>query len=420
MPSARGPTRKGGQPSTGFESLAPEILISIIKQLSDLISLDSVLRASPSSFRLFEDYGTEIMDTVISSGEHHGHIRAMIRISALIRTSKLPMNNLREFREKTTIAAMHERIRSLRIHLSPLKLATDTSPAILRGILASNRHITNLGLRLIKTYLERFRERRPCHLAMSESLYPKDLEAFLNIPKDQIVEDSVRDVGDPSWEEEQRVVRAFWRIQTIHDVKRAASNGLLLGWSEKDINEIKDMTLSKFYDARCGVQGSHGQLGSEPHPEYHELTSIAEYLREDYGIVELKNIHMTSCLTPPYPPVEVQREWSIPPAGVSQFQPWEKGMGIYLRDASLGCYFYYHQFRASFKGRIPFEEFGRLGFAFWGAQRMASYGLLPPVLGSISDGGCTFKWCMMLSEEVLKKCASRSKEDAVWWRYRLV
>ena len=401
MLSTKKPIPKLGKPLTGFESLAPEILLLILQDLPDLVSLDSVLRASPSSFRLFDSYGTEIMDTVISSREIHGHIRAMIRVTALIRTSKLPMDNLADFQEKTTISAMQERVRSLKTNVSPLRLEPNTSPPILRGILASNRHLTQLSLKLLKIYLRRFRAAKPRQLATSVSVDFKNLDELLEVPEDLWEEYPVKNPGSPNWAEEQRAIRAFWRIQVFHDMKKAAVKGRLPGWSELDIRTLKKMTLSSFYGASHAVQAVTPMDESTPHPEYHELTSVAVYLRENYGLYDLTHITKLSCFTPPYPPIEVNREWSNESYGCSQFEPWRKGIGIVSIQSTESCHFYLFMFLQSFKKRVPFEQFGRLGFAFWGYRRMCGYGLSPPVFRYSADGACTAKWCSMLDKEVL-------------------
>lgn len=178
---------KEGRLSKGFESLSSELHIAIIKQLPELISLDSLLRASPSAFRLFNNYGTEIMDIITSSNQIHGHVRAMIRLSGLIRTSTLPMNNLQEFRNRTTFSAMEERICSLKRNLSPLHFEKNTPPAILRGILASNRHITQLSLELLKTYLDHFRARKPRQLTATVSTDLLNLDSLLELSDNQWV-----------------------------------------------------------------------------------------------------------------------------------------------------------------------------------------------------------------------------------------
>lgn len=381
--------------SPGFESLPPDILLAIIKQLPELVSLDSLLRASPSSARLFTSHGTEITDAVLSAGYIHGHIRAIVRIIALIRTSKLPMNNLHEFQEKTTFAAMTQRIISLRIHLSPLYLEPDTPPHILRGILASYRHITNLSLRFIKVLLKRFRALQPRRL-INPSKCPTDLFTLRKVPKEQTEAYTVPESGPPYWEEEQRAIRVFWRVQLLHDIKKAATKGRLVGWSREDIKAIMRMGLIKFYGAHWSIQND-----AEAHPEYDELCSLEAYLCGTLKILNLTKISDTSYFKPPYPPVEVQRQWPTPTAPDSQFLPWKgkRKMAKWLIYPAPACWAYFHQFPTYARTDVPFQFFGKFGFAFWNWDRMKEFGLLPDAIWyGRMDAPFTYRWLSLLEE----------------------
>jgi hypothetical protein len=87
-----------------FEPLALEILLMIVTRLLDLVSLDSLARASPGIHRLFNDYAVGITEAVLSAGFIHGHIRVIICIIAFIRPSTLPngipMPDLDSFTER--------------------------------------------------------------------------------------------------------------------------------------------------------------------------------------------------------------------------------------------------------------------------------------------------------------------------------
>lgn len=67
----------------------------------------------------------------------------------------------------------------------------------------------------------------------------------------------------PSWIEEQRVTRAFWRIQIFHDPQKAAAASLL-NWPEEDIEELSSGPL-KLYGNFGFVLQLHGR---EPHSEF--------------------------------------------------------------------------------------------------------------------------------------------------------
>lgn len=393
-----------GQSPRGFESLSSEIVLQIIKQLPELVALDSLVRASPVVFRLFNSYGAEITETVLSSGHIHGHIRAIIRIIALIRTSKLPMDNLLVFQQKTTFAAMRERICSMKKHLSPLQLEKDTPPHILRSLLALYRHLTSLSLKFIAIHLKRYRALKPRRL-IDPSKCPKYLDELRKIPRDQTEEYPIKDNGhDPSWEEEQRVIRAFWRVQLLHDMKKAAAEGLLIGWSREDVKAITRMNLIAFYGAHWMVQASDPMGDSTIHPEYNELRSIEAYLCGTLDIYNLAKVERySSYLTPPHPPQEVQREWSAPEPPASQFLPWRKGMAIWLIHSSPASWAYEYQFPEYRRDHVPFQFFGKFGFAFWDWGRMADFGLLPDViLPGLLDAPFTYRWLSLLEGYVMK------------------
>jgi hypothetical protein len=68
-----------------FENLSPELIFSILTHRPDLESLDSLIRASPVAFRVFNLQAATIFRTVLSSGSTHAYTCAIIRIIALIR-----------------------------------------------------------------------------------------------------------------------------------------------------------------------------------------------------------------------------------------------------------------------------------------------------------------------------------------------
>ena len=88
--------------SARLESLATGILLDILCRLPDLASLASLIQASAVVDRMFESYAVEITEAVLGSGYMCGHIRVMVRIMAIIRSSTLPIQSLREFKHRVT------------------------------------------------------------------------------------------------------------------------------------------------------------------------------------------------------------------------------------------------------------------------------------------------------------------------------
>jgi hypothetical protein len=89
-----------------FETLSPEIHLMIVTKFPDLVSLYSLVRASPAVYRLFNYYAVEITEAVLAAGFTHGHIRVIICITTLIRSSTLPTLDLDSFTERVTHPAM--------------------------------------------------------------------------------------------------------------------------------------------------------------------------------------------------------------------------------------------------------------------------------------------------------------------------
>jgi len=165
-----------------IESLAPELLLNIVTRLPDLLSLDLLIRASPSAFRLFDQCAVEITEAILSNGVTHPHIQVIIRINALIRSSTLPIKNLNEFLFNVTHHTMLFRLqrggrRCYRADFSydwfpyqyhpglvPQRLHDNTTPTVLRSILATNRLIMCHAFECLDGYLAGFIALRPKHV----------------------------------------------------------------------------------------------------------------------------------------------------------------------------------------------------------------------------------------------------------------
>lgn len=137
-------TPTGVKDFASFDDLAPEILLMIITKLKDMVSL-GFYKGITSTFRLFNLHAVEIMETVLASGETCGHTRLMICITALIRSETLPIPNLKSFREKVTIEAMKNRVRTLKEGLGPVHLEKSTRLAT-NGYPSSKEYRTNRHL----------------------------------------------------------------------------------------------------------------------------------------------------------------------------------------------------------------------------------------------------------------------------------
>ncbi|GAM84658.1 hypothetical protein ANO11243_026570 [Dothideomycetidae sp. 11243] len=254
-----------------MDTLPLEILLNIVHQISELDTLANLLVASPSAWRLFGQFGPKILNRCLDSTYIDKDTKTTIRIIAYIREGCLPVNNLGDLRRLVTndsithgccrgghktiinnIGAQvyegHEWFMHEQEIFSPARLPKECDCATVRGILASFRRITFLTMDCLNTHLQRFRQLRP-RCAEDPDYSDKDLDMSGicngNPPSVPVPR---RDVGLPTWLEEQAVLRAFWRLQFVNDLRRALTHGVLKNWDDAQIAQLNSLSIPDVYD----------------------------------------------------------------------------------------------------------------------------------------------------------------------------
>lgn len=465
---------------TGIESLAPEILLMVVTRLEDLVSLDCLIRASPDTFRLFDSRNAvKIFDSVLSAGAIHSTTQTIIRIIAFIRSSALPMSNLECFRRQVTVEAMfyHSRISTedvstpsdydpldseeaallefgrqrIRIQSAirqqiemedyfkgreivpeatfgtrfrPESLPEKTTPAILRSILATNRRNTCLTLDCLESYLAEFRSAKPKHLVDKDYCW-RDFQPWKNDIQYRTFQ--TRDVGPPSWTEEQRAYRAFWRLQILWDLRKAASHELL-DWPMEDVQRFEcgeaatnGLVLCLAEDlGRADYQRQMDLLYVEdlytpidlnkPHPEFEEIRSVIDYVTSVRGATYMKQLDHGG------PAQEVRRASRYPAPGANDW--------TMMNHPSRGYEFYFtlsggtHQASGGFRPLkyISFDLFRSLGLAFWYVDRLSAYGLVPvpPVRERWDENFFSFAWRSLLGGDQITEQEREFDKEQLW------
>lgn len=357
-----------------LDQLPSELLLKILPQLPDLASLDSVIRASPTCYRVFDSYAVEITEAVLNCGGVRkgkytttgytcGHTRVLVCVIARVRSSTLPIHSLRELEVRVVKEALHyrSRIRPSLAGFAPEHLREDTEPAVIRSILATARRLTWCALDCIEFYLARFRALRP------DVLPGKEFDSYTKRRTPQGVKfEGRRDIGPPSWLEEQRAARAFWRLQLLVDLQYAAKSLRLHKWPAPDIEALRNESPEDFYGWQKHTVLYYGYA----EPEYQEIITVMEYVRQRHGVGQDW-----------WPPaaalrsVEVSRKWPTPAPMEEDWRKIVKPSGA----VAFHVYAYHNPWpirheQAPLKGTV-FELFRRYGFAFWSNERMAAYGL---------------------------------------------
>ncbi|KAF5550128.1 hypothetical protein FPHYL_9450 [Fusarium phyllophilum] len=245
--------------AASLETLPPEILIPIVTRLPGLDILWDLITASPHVWRLFNDQAITIVECILSGPNAiiPPEIAELIRSVILVRTRAVPFESLNEFQgrflrkvgRKWKGNDMEAPPRpSPDEKLSPGCLSTAMpSVEVLRSVVATTHQISALSQACLTSFLDRLRDPsfRPLHLTNPEDRYDRHhrrgpngeyVEAWDQVFAGEPV--SVVDVGQPTWVEEMRVVRALWYIQLVGEMHHQID---CLEWPAQDIEGLKDM-----------------------------------------------------------------------------------------------------------------------------------------------------------------------------------
>lgn len=402
-----------------IESLPTELLLKVLKDLPDLTSLDSVLHASPIVYRVFDEYAVEITETILecdyeivvtydnrpykSEEIHHGphaiesgvtcaYIRIMFYMMASIRSDRFPVHSLSEFCQKVVDPFWWKTTRhgrATRGYFMPESLPKDTEPKVVRSLIATYRRLNWLSMDCLRFYLARFESTSPAIPAMRKKIFrlgrrarpwinhKPSLDRFGGIPI------KARDAGPPSWVEEQRAARAFWRLQLLYDMRKAARGNLLTNWPVEDLYTLRGYDQAQLlflYDPT-----HYGRINPREHPEKEEIYSAAQYLERAH------RCHW---------PDEVRAPGGLQVSRASEWWPLprhETRGDKMLAQPSAAC-----QARPELTVYLGYWDLSQvmwLGFAFWSEERMRSRGLLgnPRDIGSWGAFKYAFVWHSMVS-----------------------
>jgi hypothetical protein len=377
-------------PNCYLENLSPELLFPILAYLPDLESLSSLLRASPGAYRLFntQPNGPAIFEAVLSSGSTHKYTCALIRIIALIRADALPPTVHDFITMKDLIlheTSPHRWDPQRWVHPQTI-LPSDISTSVLRTLLATNRKIQRLAFGCLDFYLNRFRSLKPFNSAGFSfdstpfAEWDGDLIGpWQEKPANSVYYYPVQDIGRPSWLEQQRVVRVFWRIQLSHDLKAAVDSSRIV-WPEMDeegymrVDNIGPADLCDapgfFMDDAGGfLLDAEEILERETLLEHELLETAIQYTREvqegidDAAYWQLKKDWATAS-TPRSPEDCVALDLTFRSNMWSYFYELTGRPGWHIMDS------------VSPLQHVKFDLFRRFGFTIWSTARMAAYGLL--------------------------------------------
>jgi hypothetical protein len=222
-------------------------------------------------------------------------------------------------------------------------------------ILASARRIECLSLGCLEHYLSRFRALRPetPHGKPPRSYCPPKGFVGFGAAQPEGKRYEVEGIGPPSWVEEQRVLRALWRVQVWYNLQKPVAYSML-EWPEEEIPVLRRSPKVLYPNSPLHqTAGPRGQGGKRVDHEFQEISSIIEYIQEIQGEDDERHFLRGAQALLKAEPGEAKRKWSAPVPG-----PKDWLEVTWVSPASLFHFYTVH----SFNTIAPWRCFG---FAFW-------------------------------------------------------
>ncbi|OHF00120.1 hypothetical protein CORC01_04528 [Colletotrichum orchidophilum] len=387
--------------TANLDHLPAEILERIIFSITDLRSIYHLVVASPAASRVFasSEVGPKALDYVFS-GTMSPHVVELIRLVSLIRTSTQrhpPASSLQDFVRKYTNCqgGSAPSVTSAAPNLA--SSLRGQHPQLFRGILLTARRICCLAWACLEYYRSRWSSVTPAHLECPFAWGAGREKPWRQNPSGKPYE--LQPIGPSCWMEEQRVMRGFWRLQLLFDVKVAASDGRLDCTLEDSQREITPDAL---------FEGWTWQR--------EEFLTVADFVERVQG-------------GPVFSPD--LRRLPAPPPGYDSAEKWQDPVLLGVIDPRWSqeelskhqppCWTFYvvrllKNPYSPVRG-VPFWPYRQLGLAIWEEEKLEALELSYKPYASrggkrpTSSGDQVFTWRSLLSPELIAKLQMDMEED---------
>ncbi|UQC76231.1 uncharacterized protein CLUP02_17744 [Colletotrichum lupini] len=205
-----------------------------------------------------------------------------------------------------------------------------------------------------------------------------------------------------SWCEEQRMIRAFWRVQVVLEMNLAARRSQLLGTKvegkvPKDLKtEVLD--IQSFYDS----------TSTNFKAAYHEVMTAVDYLKS----LSTSKTDSATALVDRMPSPESSIEDISPSSRGMPATPDTRRSALVLPADSLWIVDSMGRNAHSPMKFAGFEPYRRMGFAIWDRNRLARLGLAsPPGHGRVTGLGSYFSsWVKLLESQDMARAEDKMRE----------
>ncbi|KAK1674171.1 hypothetical protein BDP55DRAFT_668040 [Colletotrichum godetiae] len=364
-----------------FEGLPTEVLLHILTQIDDVHCLWNLLISSPILSRVFNHYSDDIFWPAVTENYIPSQTQKVIRCVISIRagayqnTPHLTLAARISDREAGIVLGQSSDSDYILPTMDPTKGPDLT---VMRSILATASRLHSLSRLCISHY--------------QDSLVAAKTEGRLDVP-DLSATDKL------SWCEEQRMIRAFWRVQVVLEMNLAARRSQLLGTKGegKDLKtEVLD--IKSFYDS----------TSTNFKAAYHEVMTAIDYLQT----LSTSKTHSVTALVDRMPPSESPIEDISPSARGMPATPDSRRSALVLPADSLWIVDSMGRNAHSPMKYAGFEPYRKMGFAIWDRDRLARLGMAsPPGHGRVTGLGSYFpKWVKLLGSQDMARAEGKMRE----------
>lgn len=389
--------------------LPPEILIEVIRNLSSLRSLYNLTLASPDVYRIFQNFGGEILDTLLEDSVSY-QVERLIRVVGVLRTCQsdsLPSPSFEEFREvylsgDEAPELLKKDAQSLAASYIKYQPSSSESPRDILVIAKRIALLTEAGASFFRLCLSR--------VTPPPSAREREIQTYIEEQGNKSIngESGIIQAGAIQWDEEQRIARALWRIQVMHELQAAVEQGRL-GWSSTETMKRELASPSLLF---------HTWLDEEVEMDF--VLNHLHHGRQSRAFCKPKTGHEGRWWLPDPEDYSDQKEWplinsindkvdscSIPCSG-----SWHlRSMGVAARIMRILI-----QMESTPARGLPLKTWRHFALLFMSRKTLKDMQLLPYVQGQGEQPGDSIAtWRGVLKAEVI-----RMIEDEVYHQANVV
>jgi hypothetical protein len=348
-----------------FGQLPVEIRITILQYSCDLSSLWRSVQASRDIAIVFDEYGPEIIEAVVAN-------TVPVKIQSLMRAVLRTHADLcPHLKQAQGITSIDEQV--------PLKRGELRDSRVPSRFLSLAHQIHSLAHACINHYIETSLTVRPF---TAVKFPPGVINVRQRFDEAERCEISPQRTGPPSWVEEQRVIKALWRIQFFFELNLARDRKRL-EWPQEDQDALVD--IAEFFAIRDF--------------ELQQVFTVYEFM---YQTREQRKAMDSYRLPAMGADMETINTCAEPRVFAARHDHYQQGPG-YVDAPPLSYIFQNLMAHGRWRGPIPglpFWIYRKYGFAIWDDQRMTDLGFAEAHGGAIlKSSAYFFRWYSILTEE---------------------